>query len=78
MHLDLATKTLDSIDPLFANAAAKKTLQTYQLAADVPAAEKTALDHRDGGRRHHRRRDEPNKTFAKAFDSARGGLAFQG
>lgn len=78
VHLDLATKTLDSIDPLFANAAAKKTLQTYQLAADVPAAEKTALTTAMASVGITVDEANPNKTFAKAFDSARGGLAFQG
>jgi hypothetical protein len=78
VHLDLATKTLDAIDPLFANAAAKKTLQTYQLAEDVPAAEKTALTTAMASVGITVDETNPNKTFAKAFDSARGGLAFQG
>ena len=78
VHVDLAAKTLDFIDPLFQNAAAKKTLQTYDSAVAVPQAEKDALKTAfqavgitvDGS--------NPNKTFQKAFDSARGGMAFQG
>jgi hypothetical protein len=78
VHLDLATKNLDAIAPLVADTAAKKTLLTYEAADQVPAAEKTHLQAAfltvgitvDEG--------NPNKTFAKAFDSARGGLAFHG
>jgi hypothetical protein len=78
LHLDLATKTLDAIDPLFANAAAKKTLQTYAVAEEVPESEKTALKTAFLAVGITVDEANPNKTFAKAFDSARGGLAFQG
>jgi hypothetical protein len=78
VHGDLSTRTLDAIDPLFANPAVKKTLQTYATADEVPELEKTAL--RTAFLAVGIGVDEanPSKTFEKAFDSARGGMAFQG
>jgi hypothetical protein len=78
VHLDLATKTLDAIDPLFADAAAKKTLLTYAAADDVPESEKTHLKSALLAVGITVDETNPDKTFAKAFDSARGGMAFQG
>jgi len=78
VHLDLATKTLDAIDPLFANAAAKKTLLTYSAASEVPEPEKAQLKTALQAVGVTVDETNPNKTFAKAFDSARGSMAFQG
>ena len=78
VHMDLAAKNLDAIDPLFANAAAKKTLQTYDSADAVPQAEKDALKTAFQSVGITVDEANPNRTFQKAFDSARGGMAFQG
>jgi hypothetical protein len=78
VHMDLAAKNLDAIDPLFANPAAKKTLQTYQAADDVPQAEKDALKTAFLAVGITVDEANPGKTFQKAFDSARGGMAFHG
>jgi len=78
VHADLATKTLDWIDPVFADQAAKKTLLTYATPEEVPAAEKTALTTALGKVGIAVDESNPNKTFAKAFNSVRGGFAFQG
>jgi hypothetical protein len=78
VHMDLAAKTLDFIDPLFQNAAAKKTLQTYDAADAVPQVEKDALKTALQAVGITVDETNPNKTFQKAFDSARGGMAFQG
>jgi hypothetical protein len=78
VHLDLAAKTLDVVDPLFADPASKKTLLTYTNANDVPQAEKDQLKTKFASVGITVDETNPNKTFAKAFDSARGGMAFQG
>jgi hypothetical protein len=78
IHLDLVNKNLDAIDPLFANAVAKKTLLTYTSADDVPAAEKTQLQTAFQAVGITVDESNPNRTFAKAFESARGGVAFYG
>lgn len=78
VHMDLAAKNLDAIDPLFANAAARKTLQTYDSADAVPQAEKDALKTAFQSVGITVDESNPNRTFQKAFDSARGGMAFQG
>jgi len=78
VHADLATRTLDVIDPLFANAAVKKTLLTYTSADDIPASEKAQLQTAFAGVGITVDDENPNRTFDKAFQSARGGIAFQG
>jgi hypothetical protein len=78
VHADLATKTLDVIDPLFANPAIKKTLLTYTSADEVPAVERAQLQTAFAGVGITVDETNPNRTFDKAFHSARGGIAFQG
>jgi hypothetical protein len=78
VHISLQNKTLDALDPLFADAAAKKTLLTYTSAADIPAADKThltqamqeagiAIDDAGAG-----------TSLDAAINSARGALAYFG
>jgi hypothetical protein len=78
VHMDLAGKTLDAVDPLFSDAAARKTLLTYTSADAVPTAEKALLQTRFQQVGITVDESDPNKTFAKAFESARGGVAFFG
>jgi len=77
-HVDLANRNLDAIDPLLNDAAARNTLLTYSSANQVPAADRTrlitALQNVGVGVDDN----DPNRTFGRAFDSARGALAFQG
>jgi hypothetical protein len=77
-HADLTNRTLDAIDSVFSDSTAKQTLLTYSSADQVPA---DARDHLvtlfqavDVGIDPN----DPNKSFDRAFDSARGALAFQG
>jgi hypothetical protein len=78
VHMDLAAKNLDAIDGLFADPAAKKTLLTYAAPEDVPEAEKAQLKTALQAVGVTVDETNPNRTFAKAFNSARGGIAFQG
>ena len=77
VHADLSNKTLDAIDAVYADAAARKTLLTYETAAEVPASEKTHLVATLQEAGVSVDDSNPARTFAMAFDSARGGLAFQ-
>src|SRR5262245_4027463 len=78
LHMDLVAKNLDAIDGLFADPAAKKTLLTYTAPEDVPEADKTQLKNAFQSVGITVDETNPNRTFAKAFNSARGGIAFQG
>lgn len=78
VHADLSTRTLDAVDPLFDNAAAKKTLLTYERAEDVPAAERAALITALQGVDVTVNDADQNRSFGKAFEAARGAMAFQG
>src|SRR5262249_24295047 len=42
-HADLAGKNLDSIDGLFTDVNARKTLLNYEFSGDIPTAEKNQL-----------------------------------
>ncbi|MEO8370926.1 MAG: hypothetical protein ABI806_17215 [Candidatus Solibacter sp.] len=78
VHMDLTGRDLTTMDTLFADQSAKKTLQTYENASDVPAAEKSHLILALGGVNVGVDDANPGKTFEKAFDAARGALAYQG
>ena len=77
-HTDLANRTLDVLDPVLADQAAKQTLLTYASADQVPAADQTHLATLFQAANVGIDANDPNKTFAKAFESARGALAYQG
>ena len=78
VHADLAAKNLDAIDGLYADQTARKTLLTYATADQVPAAERNHLQAALQAVGVTVDDTSVDKTFAKAFNSARGGLAFQG
>ena len=78
VHVDLAAKTLDVLDPLVSDPAAKKALLSYGTADEVPAAEKEHLKTAFAGVGIGIDETNPAKSFAKAFETVRGGMAFQG
>ena len=77
-HADLASRTLDVLDPVLADQAAKQTLLTYSSADQVPAADQQHLVTLFQAANVGIVATDPNRTFANAFESARGALAYQG
>ncbi len=77
LHADLAGKPITQIDPVFNNAAARKTLLTYEAAAEVPAAERSGLSMLLAQSGVQINEADGNRTFEKAFNSARNALAFR-
>jgi hypothetical protein len=77
-HLSLQAKTLDALDPLFSDAAAKKTLLTYSTAAEIQAAEKTHLITALTGAGVQVDDANAGTSLEAALNTARGALAYFG
>jgi hypothetical protein len=75
-HVDLLAKTLDDISPIASNSALRKTLLTYDTAADVPQAERTLLESALKGIGVTVDDTQAGKSFSQAFEATRGAMAF--
>lgn len=77
IHLDLKAKTVEDIQPLLANAAVRKSLLSNASSSTLSESEATTLKAAFNESGIGVDDTDPGKTFEKAFQSARGALAFQ-
>lgn len=78
VHRDLRNRNVAALtDGILQDAATRQTLLKYEKAADVPAAEKTALTAQFRGANIGVDEAAPETSFEAAFNSARGALAFR-
>jgi hypothetical protein len=78
VHQDLKGRTLSSlIEGTLQSPQVRKTLLQYERAEDVPANEKQALINALSSAEVGVDEGDEQRTFKRAFDSARGALAFK-
>ena len=78
VHRDLAQRTVGSVvDTLLANTEVRQTLLKYEDPADVPESERAALTAQFNAADIAIDDSVANTSFAAAFNSARGALAFR-
>jgi hypothetical protein len=78
VHADLRQRNVATlVDGILQDAPTRQTLLKYEKAADVPAAERTALTQRFQSADIGIDDNTPDRSFEAAFNSARGALAFK-
>ncbi len=78
VHRDLRERSVAALtDGILQDATTRQSLLKYEKAADVPAAEKTALTAQFRSANMAVDEAAPETSFEAAFNSARGALAFK-